>query len=94
MATQKAQQHACQEALTDDIDTVKESYKAEAADITQKHGRSIKWTRNQLFICSRMLQKTRGVNSWNAFIKAKLKAENEGLGRGDCTQLMAFIAGN
>ncbi|KAG2069871.1 hypothetical protein BDR04DRAFT_1020337, partial [Suillus decipiens] len=55
---------------------------------------SIKWTRNQLFLCSRMLQKTRGVNSWNAFVKAQLKAENEGLGRGDHTKLMAFIAEN
>ncbi|KAG2062656.1 hypothetical protein BDR04DRAFT_1164841 [Suillus decipiens] len=73
-----AQQRARREALADDIDTAKESYEAEAADIAQKHGRSVKWTRNQLFLRSRMLQKTRGVNSWNAFIKAELKAENEG----------------
>ncbi|KAG1833221.1 hypothetical protein DFJ58DRAFT_719457 [Suillus subalutaceus] len=41
-----------------------------------------------------MLQKTRGVNSWNTFVKAQLKAENEGLGRGDHTKLTAFIAEN
>ncbi|KAG2067455.1 hypothetical protein BDR04DRAFT_974406, partial [Suillus decipiens] len=55
---------------------------------------SVKWTRNQLFLHSCMLQKTRGVNSWNAFIKAELKAENEGLGRGDRTKITAFIAEN
>ncbi|KAG0703206.1 hypothetical protein DFH29DRAFT_981989 [Suillus ampliporus] len=58
------------------------------------HRVSVKWTRNQLFLRSRMLQKTRGVNSWNAFVKARLNDENEGLGRGDCTKLMAFIAEN
>ncbi|KAG0692952.1 hypothetical protein DFH29DRAFT_816899, partial [Suillus ampliporus] len=39
---------------------------------------SVKWTRNQLFLRSRMLQKTRGVNSWNTFVKARLNDENEG----------------
>ncbi|KAG2028508.1 hypothetical protein BDR03DRAFT_842211, partial [Suillus americanus] len=55
---------------------------------------SVKWTRNQLFLRSRMLQKTRGVNSWNAFVKARLKDENEGQCRGDRTKLTAFIAEN
>ncbi|KAG1811156.1 uncharacterized protein BJ212DRAFT_1465896 [Suillus subaureus] len=41
-----------------------------------------------------MLQKTRGVNSWNAFVKARLKDENEGQCRGDRTKLTAFIAEN
>ncbi|KAG1795853.1 uncharacterized protein BJ212DRAFT_1306479 [Suillus subaureus] len=59
------------------------------------HDRKLmKWTRNQLFLRSRMLQKTRGVNSWNTFVKAQLKDENEGLGRGDCTKLTAFITEN
>jgi hypothetical protein len=38
-ATQRAHQRARREALADDIDTAKESYEAEAADIAQKHGR-------------------------------------------------------
>jgi hypothetical protein len=40
-ATQKAQQRAHREALADDIDTAKESYEAEAADIAQKYGRRV-----------------------------------------------------
>ncbi|KAG1731305.1 hypothetical protein EDD22DRAFT_788494, partial [Suillus occidentalis] len=55
---------------------------------------SLKWTRNQLFLRSRMLQQTRRVNSWNAFIKAQLQDANEGLGRGDRLKLTAFIAEN
>ncbi|KAG2336049.1 hypothetical protein BDR05DRAFT_1006216 [Suillus weaverae] len=93
-ATQKAQQCARQEELADDIDTAKHLYEAEAADIVRKHGQSVKWTRSQLFLRSAMLQRNRHVNSWNAFVKARLEAENEGLGQGDRTKLTAFIAQN
>ncbi|KAG2743372.1 hypothetical protein P692DRAFT_201688353, partial [Suillus brevipes Sb2] len=55
---------------------------------------SLKWTRNQLFLRSCMLQQTRRVNSWNAFVKARLQDANEGLGRGDRLKLTAFIAEN
>ncbi|KAG1725373.1 hypothetical protein EDB19DRAFT_1603672, partial [Suillus lakei] len=55
---------------------------------------SLKWMRNQLFLRSCMLQQTRCVNSWNAFIKARLQDANEGLGRGDHLKLTAFIAEN
>ncbi|KAG1882373.1 hypothetical protein F4604DRAFT_1532498, partial [Suillus subluteus] len=55
---------------------------------------SLKWTRNQLFLHSRMLQQNRRVNSWNAFVKARLQDANEGLGRGDRFKLTAFIAQN
>ncbi|KAG1877382.1 hypothetical protein F4604DRAFT_1540977, partial [Suillus subluteus] len=59
-----------------------------------KFCRSVKWTRNQLFLRSTMLQRNRCVNSWNTFVKAQLEAENEGLDRGDRTKLTAFIAQN
>ncbi|KAG2746698.1 hypothetical protein P692DRAFT_201682774, partial [Suillus brevipes Sb2] len=55
---------------------------------------SLKWTRNQLFLRSCMLQQTRRVNSWNAFVKAQLQDANEELGRGDRLKLTAFIAEN
>ncbi|KAG1719821.1 uncharacterized protein EDB91DRAFT_1017355, partial [Suillus paluster] len=55
---------------------------------------SLKWTRNQLFLHSRMLQQNRRVNSWNAFVKARLQDANEGLGRGDRFKLTVFIAQN
>ncbi|KAG2364864.1 hypothetical protein BDR07DRAFT_1238273, partial [Suillus spraguei] len=54
----------------------------------------VKWTRSQLFIHSHMLQKNRHVNSWNAFVKVQLEVENEGLGKGEHTKLMAFITQN
>ncbi|KAG1727099.1 hypothetical protein EDD22DRAFT_789375 [Suillus occidentalis] len=59
-----------------------------------KFCRSVKWTRSQLFLRSAMLQRNRRVNSWNAFVKARLEAKNEGLDRGDRTKLTAFIAQN
>lgn len=39
---------------------------------------SLKWTRSQLFLRSRMLIQNRRVNAWNAFVKAKLQDANDG----------------
>ncbi|KAG2135172.1 hypothetical protein DEU56DRAFT_738142 [Suillus clintonianus] len=55
---------------------------------------SLRWTRSQLFLRSRMSQQRRGVNSWNGFIKAKLREENEDRERGDRIKLTQFIAEN
>ncbi|KAG1726791.1 uncharacterized protein EDB91DRAFT_1018518, partial [Suillus paluster] len=61
---------------------------------------SLKWTRNQLFLRSRMLQQNRRVNSWNAFVSlqfydgVKITITFLGLGRGDRFKLTAFIAQN
>ncbi|OJA18852.1 hypothetical protein AZE42_13134 [Rhizopogon vesiculosus] len=51
---QKAQQRLRREELASDIDNAKHSYEVEAAEMAQKHGRSLKWTRNQLFLRSRL----------------------------------------
>ncbi|KAG0692141.1 hypothetical protein DFH29DRAFT_775467, partial [Suillus ampliporus] len=40
---------------------------------------SLKWTRSQLFLQSRMLMQNRHINAWNAFIKAKLQDANDGI---------------
>ncbi|KAG1792229.1 hypothetical protein EV424DRAFT_1297075, partial [Suillus variegatus] len=55
---------------------------------------SLKWTRSQLFLRSHLSQRGRGVNSWNGFIKAKLREENEDCERGDRIKLTQFIADN
>ncbi|KAG1855582.1 hypothetical protein F4604DRAFT_1531114, partial [Suillus subluteus] len=57
---------------------------------------SLKWTHNQLFLRSRMLRQQRGVNSWNAFVRAKHKEANEGtnLEKGEWIKLTQFIADN
>jgi hypothetical protein len=39
---------------------------------------SLKWTHSQLSLRSHLSQRSRGVNSWNGFIKAKLREVNEG----------------
>ncbi|KAG1859761.1 hypothetical protein F4604DRAFT_1684511 [Suillus subluteus] len=55
---------------------------------------SLKWTRSQLFLRSRMSQQCRGVNSWNGFIKAKLREENEDCEWGTHIKLTQFITEN
>ncbi|KAG1850405.1 hypothetical protein F4604DRAFT_1542256, partial [Suillus subluteus] len=57
---------------------------------------SLKWTHNQLFLRSRMLRQQCGVNSWNAFVRAKHKEANEGtnLEKGERIKLTQFIADN
>ncbi|KAG2106140.1 uncharacterized protein F5147DRAFT_774951 [Suillus discolor] len=93
-ATQKAERCKRQEALTDTINTAKSAYAQEAAHISETHGRSLKWTHNQLFLRSCMLCQQRGVNSWNAFVRAKHKEANEDLEKGERIQLTQFIADN
>ncbi|KAG1772891.1 hypothetical protein EV702DRAFT_945352, partial [Suillus placidus] len=55
---------------------------------------SLKWTRSQLFLRSRMLRQQRSVNSWNAFVRVKHMEANEGHERGDRIKLTKFIAEN
>ncbi|KAG1837230.1 hypothetical protein DFJ58DRAFT_734500 [Suillus subalutaceus] len=93
-ATQKAERRNKLDTLTGAIDNAKEAYAQEAVDIAQTHGRSLKWTHSQLFLKSRMSQQRQGVNSWNGFIKAKLREENEDRKCGDRIKLTQFIAEN
>ncbi|KAH7910715.1 hypothetical protein BJ138DRAFT_1008139, partial [Hygrophoropsis aurantiaca] len=55
---------------------------------------SLKWTRNQLFLKSRMLNQRRRVNPWNAFLKSKLSEENRGRSPGTRVKLTQFVAEN
>ncbi|KAG2150767.1 hypothetical protein DEU56DRAFT_693515, partial [Suillus clintonianus] len=55
---------------------------------------SLKWTRSQLFLRSRMLMQNRRVNAWNAFVRAKLQDANDGLEKGERIKLTNFIAEN
>ncbi|KAG1887189.1 hypothetical protein F4604DRAFT_1489816, partial [Suillus subluteus] len=59
-AAQKQERRRWQEALTDAIDTAKSVYVQEAAHIAETHGRSLKWTHNQLFLRSHMLRQQHG----------------------------------
>jgi hypothetical protein len=45
---------------------------------------SLKWTRGQLFLKSRLLQQRQGVNLWNGFVRAQLKEANEGMSLSRC----------
>ncbi|KAI6032332.1 hypothetical protein BKA83DRAFT_4016212, partial [Pisolithus microcarpus] len=54
---------------------------------------SLKWTHVQL-LKSQNLCDHRHVNSWNAFIRAKLRDANSGHDRGDCVKLTQFVARN
>ncbi|KAI6017754.1 hypothetical protein BKA83DRAFT_4020488, partial [Pisolithus microcarpus] len=54
---------------------------------------SLKWTRVQL-LKSQNLRDRRHVNSWNAFIRAKLRDANSGCDRGDRVKLTQFVARN
>ncbi|KAG1880937.1 hypothetical protein F4604DRAFT_1922561 [Suillus subluteus] len=94
IAAQKQEWHRQQEALTDAIDTAKSVYVQEAAHIAETHRRSLKWMHNQLFLRSRMLRQQHGVNSWNAFVRAKHKEANEDLEKGERIKLTQFIADN
>ncbi|KAG1859237.1 hypothetical protein F4604DRAFT_1529969, partial [Suillus subluteus] len=55
---------------------------------------SLKWTRSQLFLRTRMLHQQRSVNSWNTFVRAKLNEANEDCEQGDRIKLTRFIAEN
>ncbi|KAG1765355.1 hypothetical protein EDD22DRAFT_741473, partial [Suillus occidentalis] len=55
---------------------------------------SLKWTCGQLFLRSRMLRQQQSVNSWNAFVRAKLNEANQDREQGDCIKLTRFIAKN
>ncbi|KAG2123743.1 hypothetical protein DEU56DRAFT_695593, partial [Suillus clintonianus] len=55
---------------------------------------SLKWTCGQLFLKSRMLHQQCGVNSWNAFVRAKLNEVNQDREQGDRIKLTRFIAEN
>ncbi|KAH7917654.1 hypothetical protein BV22DRAFT_1135233 [Leucogyrophana mollusca] len=93
-AGQKRERHEKRVALADAINTARDSYVQEAQDIAQAHRRSLKWTRSQLFLKSRMLQQRRRVNPWNAFLMAKLREENEGRSSGERVKLTQFITNN
>ncbi|KAI6000027.1 hypothetical protein EDD15DRAFT_2145567, partial [Pisolithus albus] len=54
---------------------------------------SLKWTRVQL-LKSQNLRDRRRINSWNAFIRAKLRKANAGHDRGDRVILTQFVARN
>ncbi|KAI6031188.1 hypothetical protein BKA83DRAFT_4028201, partial [Pisolithus microcarpus] len=54
---------------------------------------SLKWTRVQL-LKSQNLCDCQRVNSWNAFIRAKLRDTNSGRDRGDRVKLTQFMARN
>ncbi|KIK29886.1 hypothetical protein PISMIDRAFT_6621 [Pisolithus microcarpus 441] len=54
---------------------------------------SLKWTRVQL-LKSQNLCDCQRVNSWNAFIRAKLRDANSGRDRGDRVKLTQFVARN
>ncbi|KAG0695486.1 hypothetical protein DFH29DRAFT_880018 [Suillus ampliporus] len=83
-AAQKAERRARLEALTTALDSAKSGYAQEAIDITETHGRSLKWTRSQLFLKSRLLQQQ----------QAQLKEANEDREKGEHFKLMEFIAQN
>ncbi|KAI5985797.1 hypothetical protein EDD15DRAFT_2128617, partial [Pisolithus albus] len=54
---------------------------------------SLKWTKTQLFLTTR-LRDRRHVNSWNGFLKAKLREANAGREVGQRLRLTNFIAQN
>ncbi|KAG1745800.1 hypothetical protein EDD22DRAFT_973002 [Suillus occidentalis] len=93
-AEQKAAHRDQQEALTTAIDNAKSAYIEEAVHIAETHGRSLKWTRSQLFLKSRMLRQWRSINSWNAFVRVKHMEANKGCEKGDRIKLTKFIAEN
>lgn len=90
---QKEERRARQMKLASDIAGAQRAYAQEARDIAQNHGRSLKWTRVQL-LKSQNLRDRRRVNSWNAFIRAKLRDANSGRDRGDRVKLTQFVARN
>ncbi|KAI6131152.1 hypothetical protein EDD16DRAFT_1515315 [Pisolithus croceorrhizus] len=59
-------------ARTTTLHALRGAYAQEARDIAQTHGRSLKWTRVQLLM-GQNLRDRRRINSWNAFIRAKLR---------------------
>ncbi|KAI6149058.1 hypothetical protein EDD17DRAFT_1514058 [Pisolithus thermaeus] len=90
---QKEERRARQMKLASDIASARGAYAQEARDIAQTHGRSLKWTRVQLLM-GQNLRDRRRINSWNAFIRAKLREVNAGRDRGDRVKLTQFVAQN
>ncbi|KAI5981259.1 hypothetical protein EDD15DRAFT_2379892 [Pisolithus albus] len=90
---QKEERRARQMKLASDIASAQRAYVQEARDIARNHGRSLKWTRVQL-LKSQNLRDRRRINSWNAFIRAKLREANAGRDRGDRVILTQFVARN
>ncbi|KAF8132909.1 hypothetical protein EV363DRAFT_1397828 [Boletus edulis] len=69
-------------ALVTDLATVRQSFREEAVGLANKHGRTVKWTRTQLFLSSLMRERRR----------EKLKEANSGRKKGDHFKLPLFIA--
>ncbi|KIK12505.1 hypothetical protein PISMIDRAFT_18700 [Pisolithus microcarpus 441] len=90
---QKEERCTRQMKLASDIAGAQRAYAQEARDIAQNHGRSLKWTCVQL-LKSQNLRDRRRINSWNAFIRAKLCDANSGRDRGDRVKLTQFVAQN
>ncbi|KAI6016383.1 hypothetical protein BKA83DRAFT_4498017 [Pisolithus microcarpus] len=91
---QKEERHARHMKLAGDIAGARRAYAQEARDIARNYGRSLNWTRVQLFLKSQNLRDRRRVNSWNAFISSKLREANAGRERGDRVKLTQFVARN
>ncbi|KAI6015816.1 hypothetical protein BKA83DRAFT_4129265 [Pisolithus microcarpus] len=72
---QKEERRTRQMKLASDIASTQQAYAQEARDIAQNHGWSLKWTCVQL-LKSQNLCDRRCINSWNAFIRAKLHEAN------------------
>ncbi|KAG1719408.1 hypothetical protein EDD22DRAFT_963254 [Suillus occidentalis] len=88
--TQKAARRTKLVKLTNAITTAQDAYHEEACAIAKDNGRSLKWTRKQLYT-SRGVFNRRSANPWNAFVKQKLDEENKGRAPGERLKLPAFI---
>ncbi|KAG2744460.1 hypothetical protein P692DRAFT_20745511 [Suillus brevipes Sb2] len=88
--TQKAACRTKLVKLTNAITTAQDAYHEEACAIAKDNGRSLKWTRKQLYT-SRGVFNRRSANPWNAFVKQKLDEENKGRAPGERLKLPAFI---
>ncbi|KAG1879872.1 hypothetical protein F4604DRAFT_1679435 [Suillus subluteus] len=88
--TQKAARRTKSVKLTDAITTAQNAYHEEACAIAKDNGRSLKWTRRQLYTSKGAFNRRRA-NPWNAFVKQKLDEENKGCAPGDRLKLPAFI---
>ncbi|KIK16348.1 hypothetical protein PISMIDRAFT_15884 [Pisolithus microcarpus 441] len=91
--SQKADRHEKYTSLMKDLERAKSAYAREAEELVGKHGQSLKWTKTQLFLTTRLRDRRR-VNSWNGFLKAKLREANAGHEVGHRLRLTDFIAQN
>ncbi|KAF8432352.1 hypothetical protein L210DRAFT_3331503, partial [Boletus edulis BED1] len=53
---------------------------------------SLKWVQTQLLLKNMTLQSHRRVNSWNAYLKAKISEVNEGREQGERVRLTEYVA--